>query len=190
MEYFSRQIRISVMEISETGTDILAQLPNLRRYALSLTRHPSDAEDLVHDTVLRAYERRSSFRAGSDLRAWLMAILHNAWIDGVRSRLSERRRITRAFEGAADHEPAAQDISLRLSDVRRAFLSLPDEQRAAAHLVMIEELSYQETADILGVTVGTVMSRIARAREKLRLIDQAGVAGPRLRLVRNSSDDA
>lgn len=188
MEYFPRRLRISVMEISKTGADILKQLPHLRRYALSLTRHPSDAEDLVHDTVLRAYERRSSFRAGSDLRAWLMSILHNAWVDGVRSRISERQRINRAFEGAADHEPAVQDISLRLSDVRRAFLSLPDEQRAAAHLVMIEDLSYQETADILGVTVGTVMSRIARAREKLRLIDETDPAQPRLRLVRNSND--
>ncbi len=174
------------MTRSETNIDILAQLPHLRRYALSLTRHPSDAEDLVHDTVLRAYERRSAFRAGGALRPWLMSILHNTWVDGVRSRRSERERITRAFEVMADHEPGGQDMSLRLSDVRRAFLSLPDDQRAALHLVMIEDLSYQETADILAVTVGTVMSRIARAREKLRLIDEAAPAAARLRLVRGS----
>ncbi len=155
------------------GFDVLDQLPALRRYALSLTRDAGDAEDLVHDALLRAYEKQASFRAERSLRQWLLSILHNTFVDRLRSRRAERRRIER-LTGDIKADPAAlrqapgQDHALRLAQVRQAFMSLPEEQRAVLHLVTIEGLGYSEAAKALDVPVGTVMSRLARARAALR----------------------
>lgn len=149
----------------------MSQLAGLRRYALSLTRHEADAEDLVHDTLLQAHESRRSFRPDGNLQAWLMGILHNRFIDRKRSSIAMARRDASAAQLRPTFAAPPQDDSVRLAQVRRAFLELPEEQRAVMHLVAIEELSYQETADVLGVPIGTVMSRVARARERLRKIE-------------------
>lgn len=154
-----------------TNANVVGQLAGLRRYALSLTRHEADAEDLVHDTLLQAHESRRSFRPNGNLQAWLMGILHNRFIDRRRSSAAMARR----DEAAARLQPTfavpLQDDSVRLAQVRRAFLNLSEEQRAVMHLVAIEELSYQEVADVLQIPIGTVMSRVARARERLRQIE-------------------
>lgn len=149
----------------------MSHLAGLRRYALSLTRHEADAEDLVHDTLLQAHESRRSFRPDGNLQAWLMGILHNRFIDRKRSSAAMARRDAAAAQLRPTFAAPSQYDSLRLSQIRRAFLELPEEQRAVLHLVAIEELSYQEVADVLGIPIGTVMSRVARARERLREIE-------------------
>ena len=160
-------------------SSVTDELPALRRYALSLTRSGGDAEDLVHDTLVRAIEREATFRAGGNLRGWLMSILHNLYIDRRRAGLSARGRDA---DLAADERsaPPSQLDSVRLAEVRRAFDMLPGEQREAMHLVTIEGLSYEEAAAVLGIPAGTVMSRISRAREALRRWE----SGPPLRLVK------
>jgi RNA polymerase sigma-70 factor (ECF subfamily) len=148
--------------------DVVAHLAPMRRYARTLTRHHEDAEDLVQTALLRAYDRRSSFKAGQDLRAWLMAILHNVYIDGWRSRSAEEDRITLWAEAMAAHAAPAQEHAAELGRIQRLFLDLPEEQRAAFHLVVIEGLSYDQAALVLEVPPGTVMSRLSRARASLR----------------------
>ncbi|TIS46136.1 MAG: sigma-70 family RNA polymerase sigma factor, partial [Mesorhizobium sp.] len=148
-------LRKQGMKRSMARFDIVGQLGSLRRYARSLTRDSADAEDLVHDALVRAYERRGTFRSGGNPRAWLLAILHNIFIDRMRSRRSETARIEQAGRLAEQNMPASQDHSVRLSQVREAFLSLPEEQRAALHLVAIEGLSYAEAAEVSGVPLGT-----------------------------------
>ena len=153
--------------------DIIGQLGSLRRYARSLTRDSTDAEDLVHDTLVRAYERRATFRSSGNLRAWLLSIVHNTFIDKMRSRKSEAARLEQAGYLAEASTPAPQEHSVRLAQVREAFFSLPQEQRSALHLVAIEGLSYQQAADASGVPLGTLMSRIGRARAALREMEDA-----------------
>ncbi|WP_292484844.1 sigma-70 family RNA polymerase sigma factor [Mesorhizobium sp.] len=148
--------------------DIIGQLGSLRRYARSLTRDSAEAEDLVHDALVRAYERRGTFRSGGNLRAWLLSIVHNAFIDGLRSRRSEAARVEQAGYLTDASMQAPQEHSVRLAQVREAFFKLPDEQRSALHLVAIEGLTYSQAAEASGVPLGTLMSRIGRARAALR----------------------
>lgn len=186
------------MTQGKSGFDVIGQLGALRRYGLSLTRNAADAEDLVHEAVLRAYEKRASFRPDKNLRGWLLAILHNCFVDGARKRRSEAMRLLRAGAEAGTHLPPPQEHVVRLAQVRQTFMALPDEQRAALHLVAIEGLSYQEAATILNIPIGTLMSRLGRARASLRAIED-GLAGesanaaPRashLRIVGGSDDAA
>jgi RNA polymerase sigma-70 factor (ECF subfamily) len=167
-------LRKQGMKRSMPRFDIIGQLGSLRRYARSLTRDGTDAEDLVHDALVRAYERRGTFRTGSDLRAWLLSIVHNAFIDRMRSRRSEAARIEQAAHLADSSTPPPQEHSLRLAQVRQAFFDLPEEQRSALHLVAIEGLSYQQAAAASGVPLGTLMSRIGRARAALREMEDSG----------------
>ena len=148
--------------------DIISMLAPLRRYARSLTRDETQAEDLVQDTLVRAYERRGSFRAEGNLRGWLLSILHNTFIDHRRRHVAEFRRLEQAASLVETAAPPEQESRVRLQQVQSAFMSLPDEQRAALHLVAIEGLSYQEAANALKIPVGTLMSRLGRARATLR----------------------
>lgn len=161
-------------------SEVMSELPALRRYALSLTRHPSDAEDLVHDALVRAMERSATYDPAGNLRGWLMSIVHNLHIDRVRSGKSAAARERDFVAQNAEALAPNQMDSVRLNQVRRAFDTLPDEQREAMHLVTIEGLSYEEAAQVLGVPAGTVMSRISRGREALRRWE----SGPSLRLIR------
>ncbi len=156
--------------------DVTGQLAALRRYGLSLTRNATDAEDLVHEALLRAYEKRATFRKDRNLRAWLLSIMHNLFVDGTRRRRSEAVKLLRAGEVAEDHATASQEHAVRLSQVRQIFMALPDEQRAALHLVAIEGLSYQEAATTLAIPIGTLMSRLGRARATLRAIEEGGAS--------------
>jgi RNA polymerase sigma-70 factor (ECF subfamily) len=143
----------------------------MRRYARTLTRDPQEAEDLVHDALVRAYERRRTFRKDGNLRAWLLSILHNIFVDRMRSRHADIERNRAVSETATGIVEPHQDHVVRLADVGRAFFTLPYEQRAALHLVAIEGLSYQEAADALQIPIGTFMSRIGRARVALRTME-------------------
>lgn len=170
--------------------DVLGQLASLRRYAISLTRDPADAEDLVHDTLVRAYERRGTFHQGGNLKSWLLSILHNVHVDTARSRRAASFREQSAASLTDAEAPPAQDHVVRLGQIRQAFFNLPEEQRAALSLVAIEGLSYQEAADTLAIPLGTLMSRIGRARARLRELEEAETVPSRghLRIVGGSND--
>lgn len=180
------------MKRDRASLDVVGHLRSLRRYALALTRHEGDAEDLVQDALVRAYERRSTLRVGADLRPWLMSILHNRFVDGIRSRRAESARIAEVAQGAEISSPPGQDHAVRLAQVRSHFMALPDDQRAALHLVTIEGLSYEEAARALDIPVGTLMSRLGRARDALRAIEAGEATGTvrrgNLRLVGGSND--
>jgi len=171
------------MERKGRTFDVLGQLGSLRRYARSLVRDADEAEDLVHDALVKAYERKSTFRRGANLRTWLLSILHNAHIDRLRQTRSLNRRHEEAASEFETVLPASQDHAVRLKQVREAFFNLPEEQREALHLVAIEDLSYQEAASALGIPVGTLMSRIARARASLRNFEGASRTASHLRLI-------
>ena len=176
------------MERNGRPFDVLAQLSSLRRYARSLVRNADEAEDLVHDALVRAYERKSTFRSSANLRSWLLSILHNVHVD----RLRRDRSMSRRHDGVAvemdQSFPAGQEHAVRLAQVRDAFFSLPEEQRAALHLVAIEDLSYQQAAATLGIPVGTLMSRISRARAHLRDFEDE-VPASHLRLIGGNGHD-
>jgi RNA polymerase sigma factor (sigma-70 family) len=154
--------------------DVLGELQSLRRYARALLRDGADSEDLVHDALVRAYERRSQFRPDGNLRSWLLSILHNVFVDRLRSRRAEAGRMDRMGALADDTLAPPQEHAVRLAEVWEAFHALPDEQRAALHLVAIEGLTYQDAASALGIPLGTLMSRIGRARAALRAFESAG----------------
>ncbi len=154
--------------------DVLNQLATLRRYARSLVRNADEAEDLVHDALVKAYERKSTFRSGGNLRNWLLSIVHNTHIDRLRHRrATDNRHQAAAAIGDTVHA-VDPDQPIRLRQLRDAFFALPEEQRDALHLVAIEGLSYQQAADTLSIPVGTLMSRISRARAKLRDFEENG----------------
>jgi RNA polymerase sigma-70 factor (ECF subfamily) len=163
-----RGLRILNMKTTKPRFDVVGQLGSLRRYARSLTRNDVDAEDLVQDTLLRAYERRGGFRHGNTLRGWLLSILHNRFIDIKRASAAEARALESVYFLTEPTIDAPQEHSVRLGQVRDAFFALPEEQRSALHLVAIEGLSYEEAASTLNIPMGTLMSRIARARSMLR----------------------
>ena len=158
----------------DRGDDVITQLAPMRRYARALTRDERQAEDLVHDALVRAYERRSTFRPGANLRNWLLSILHNSFIDGHRRQQVELRGKTEVAQIAERTFPAEQETSVYLQQIGRAFRALPDEQRAVLHLVAIEGLTYQEAANALGIPIGTLMSRLSRARAALRAFEESG----------------
>ncbi|KQV33298.1 MULTISPECIES: sigma-70 family RNA polymerase sigma factor [unclassified Rhizobium] len=169
--------------------NVIAQLATLRRYARSLVRNQNDAEDLVQDALVRAYERKSTFRKGGNIRNWLLSIVHNTHIDRLRHARSLSRRHEAAGELTEPALAANQEHSVRLRQVHEAFFELPEEQREALHLVAIEELSYQEAADALGIPVGTLMSRISRARARLRSFESEARAPSHLKLIGGASDE-
>jgi RNA polymerase sigma-70 factor (ECF subfamily) len=179
------------MTTNSNPFNVIGQLAALRRYARSLVRNADEAEDLVHDALVRALERRSTFKSSGSIRNWLMSILHNTHVDRLRRDRAVSRREDAAFELADAATPAGQEHSVRLAQVRKAFLSLPEDQREALHLVAIEELTYQEAADVLNIPVGTLMSRVSRARARLRAMESGEDASPlpHLRIVGGNLDD-
>lgn len=154
--------------MGHSSFNVVDQLQSLRRYARSLARNESDAEDLVQQTLMQAYAKRGSFRAGGNLRAWLFSILHNSFVSEWRSRAAEERRIHDSGDADDMVELPNQEHAVRLSQLRQGFFELPEDQRAALHLVAMEGLSYGEAAAALNVPTGTLMSRLARARVALR----------------------
>jgi len=162
---------------------ILACIPSLRRYARGLTGDPHRADDLVQDTLERAWSRYSRWQRRGELRAWMFGIMHNHFIDGVRS---ANRRADQTAAGELPDVPvrATQADHLEVRDLDRCLQALPAEQREVLLLVCVEDLSYQETAQILDVPMGTVMSRLSRAREKLGALMQGRDAGNRLHRVK------
>jgi RNA polymerase sigma-70 factor (ECF subfamily) len=148
-------------------TLIEQEIPRMRRYARALLRNPVDADDLVQDAVVRALDKAHLWQPGTDLRAWLFTILHNQYVNSVRK--SARSGPQLPIEAAATIGRAASQLaSIELGDLKMAIERLPDEQRSVLLLVGLEGMSYDEVAQILKIPVGTVRSRLSRAREALR----------------------
>jgi RNA polymerase sigma-70 factor (ECF subfamily) len=158
--------------------DVTGELPALRRYGVVLTQDPAEAEDLVQECLLRAYEKRGSFNSDKELRPWLLSILHNCFVDGVRKKRVEKAFLAITSQISDAHLSPPQESQIRLAQLRQSFMALPEEQRTALHLVAIEGLSYQEAASALGIPAGTLMSRLGRARAALRSIEDAGEVQP------------
>lgn len=163
---------------------IAAEVPRLRRYARALVRDATEADDLVHDCVVRALSRLSSWREDVSPRRWLFTILHNLHVDRLRARA--RRPMHFPLEdvpvAAAGTYRPSEDATL--GEIDRALQALPEEQRQCVLLVGLEGLTYGETAEVLGTPVGTVMSRLARGRERLRQLLDRGGERPTLRRVK------
>jgi RNA polymerase sigma-70 factor, ECF subfamily len=153
--------------------DLVAALPRLRRYARVLTGDVNRADDLVQDTLARAWEKRGLWQAGSDLRAWLFTIMHNVHVNQFAIR---RRELAESSIDADDGPVAGWEIPVRATQSDRVELAevlvcigrLPIDQREVLMLAAVEELRYEDIARVQGVPIGTVMSRLNRAREKLR----------------------
>lgn len=161
----------------EVRAELGELLPRLRRFARVITRNVADADDLVQSAVEKALARAGQWRPGSRLDSWIFGIMKNAWIDEIRA----RRRRDRVFapeeagESVGDSSAESRDIAL---SVQAAMARLPEEQRLAVALVLIEGLSYKEAAETLGVPIGTLTSRLARGREALQAaLDGTGEAG-------------
>lgn len=147
--------------------DLAESLPAVLRFARSLTRDASAADDLVQDTVVRALERRHQYDETRSYRAWLMTLAHNLFVDGWR-RGQVRRKAQPRLESVSRSIEPNQEHAAILQQTLRAFDSLAADQRAVLHLVVVEGASYAEAAAILDIPVGTVMSRLSRARLALR----------------------
>ncbi|MBO6783492.1 MAG: sigma-70 family RNA polymerase sigma factor [Alphaproteobacteria bacterium] len=156
--------------MGRTSFDLVEpHIPSLRRYALVLLRHDETrADDLVQDCLVRALSRWHLWKRPGNLRAWLFTILHNIYVNDV-ARAAARPDVVEIQDYfPAMAVPANQTDRVRLREVVSAIQALPDNQRQTLLLVTMEGFSYEETADITGVPIGTVMSRLSRARDKVR----------------------
>ena len=157
-------------------------IPRLRRFAVSLTRNASSADDLVQSTLERAITRWADKRSEGDLRAWLFSILYRQFLDAHR-RSRRYARMLEFFIGRDDAQPSVERTVIAQSTLQ-AFDQLNTEQRALLLWVSVEGLSYKEVADILEVPIGTVMSRLSRARQALRQLSDGEIASPSLRILK------
>ena len=156
-------------------------IPRLRRYARALVGDRATADDLVQDTLERAWAKLHLYRRGTDLRAWLFTVMHNVHVNRVRA--------TRVTDTLEDEMPelaqrAPQGDALLVRDLDRGITRLPAEQRAVLLLVTLEEMSYEQVARTLGIPIGTVMSRLSRAREKLRAMMLGQPVAAKLKVVK------
>lgn len=153
--------------------ELLAAIPRLRRYARALTGDSTRADDLVQDALARAWEKRQLWQAGSDLRAWLFTIMHNVFVNQLA--LARREAGNISLDADGEHGAAWQAAvggnqidRVELQQVLRQLERLPVDQREVLLLAAVEEMRYQEIAVALAIPIGTVMSRLSRARDKLR----------------------
>ena len=149
--------------------DLLAAVPSLRAFALSLSMKADRADDLVQETVLKAWKHHASFEQGSNIKAWMYTILRNEFYSQLRKRKREVEDIDGNYAGRVVTN-GSQLSHLDMMDMKVALATLPDDQREAVILVGASGFSYEEAADICQVAVGTVKSRVSRARQRLNEI--------------------
>jgi RNA polymerase sigma-70 factor (ECF subfamily) len=169
----ARGVSPSMADAPLPEDDLVAAIPRLRRYARVLTGDPTRADDLVQETLARAWEKRRLWAAGSDLRAWMFTIMHNLFVNQRAQAARDARNVSIDDDGdgtGALQLPvaASQHVRVELIEVLRELARLPAEQREVLVLAGVEEMRYEEIAQVLAIPVGTVMSRLSRAREKLR----------------------
>jgi RNA polymerase sigma-70 factor (ECF subfamily) len=161
------------------GDQLIAVLPRLRRFARGISGSAVEADDLVQAACERALARRHQFQEGTRFDSWMFRIVQTIWIDQIRAR-DVRKEDGELVDGRYGSDEPVRRVEARLSlgEVRRAVDRLPAEQRAALLLVTVEGLSYREAAAVTGVPVGTIMSRLARARVALQMHLKAGAGLP------------
>ena len=172
-----------IPKVTKKVEAVLREVPRLRRYAVALLADRGRADDLVQDTLERALSRLHLWQSGTDMRRWLFTIMHNLHVNAV------RRSIRRGHETNIDDvqdrlvQAASQTDSIVVRDLQRAMAELPTEQVEVLVLVALEGMAYREVAEILDIPLGTVMSRLSRARQALRkYLD--GEESPALRRVK------
>ena len=174
-----------IIDPADWRETIMGFIPSLRAFAFSLSRNSADADDLVQETLAKAWAHRARFEPGSNLRAWLFTILRNSWYTGA----AKRRREVPDEEGryaAGLTAEASQEWTAELTALQAALNALPPEHREAIVMVGAAGLSYQEAADIAGCAVGTIKSRVNRARHRLALLLDME---PSVEAVQNVIDD-
>ncbi|WP_298975435.1 RNA polymerase sigma factor [uncultured Roseobacter sp.] len=154
------------MSGADPRDELVEHLPAMRAFAISLTRNGATADDMVQDTLVKAWTNIDKFQSGTNMRAWLFTILRNTYYSSRRKANREVADIDGAHTEALAEKPA-HDGRLQMTDFRDAFAQLSDEQREALLLVGASGFSYEEAADMCGVAVGTIKSRTNRARQKL-----------------------
>ncbi len=154
--------------MAEFGDMVSEHIPNLRRYARVLVRDAIHAEDLVQDCLERAISREHLWREGTNLRAWLFTILHNLYINQYLRHGSINTMVPLLEEHAHLSCPARQIHSVTLKDLARAFDHLPEQEQQVVVMVGLDGMQYEDAAEALGVPMGTVKSRLSRARRRLR----------------------
>jgi RNA polymerase sigma factor (sigma-70 family) len=165
-----------------TPDELLTWVPRLRRYARALAGNRDDADDLVQDTLERAWAKSALWRGVADMRGWLFSIMHNLHVDGVR-----RPRV--ATQTIDDDTPEVamaptQGERLAVLELQAALDQLPVEQKEIVLLVALEDMAYAEVAKTLGIPIGTVMSRLSRGRERLRALMDGRAEPVRLKVVK------
>ena len=158
--------------VTSFETTMIDCLPHLRAYGRSLTKDPDMADDLVQDTIVRAIGARESFQEGTNLKAWLFTILRNTYYTAVVRRRREVRDESGKYAATLSTD-ATQDWSVAMHALQTALQQLPDEHREALILVGAAGLSYEEAAEICGCALGTIKSRVNRARARLLKIMEA-----------------
>ena len=146
---------------------IAALLPRLRRFARAITRNLADADDLAQLAIERALIHADQWQPGSSLETWVYRIMKNAWIDEIRTRVRRDRLFDAEEAGALVGDNSAQVHQQQLA-VRQAMQQLSDEHRLVVALVLIDGMSYKEAAEVLDIPIGTLTSRLARARDALQ----------------------
>jgi RNA polymerase sigma-70 factor (ECF subfamily) len=174
-----------MLDSAHFSTLLLDQMPALRRRAVSLSRDKIKSEDLVQITVLNAWEHRERFEENTCLRAWLFTILRNAFISGIRSQRHEVQDTDNQFSSQVD-VPDAQHDALVLKHLMSLIETLPDTQRTALLLMGADSYSQQEAADICKCSLGTIKSRVSRARATLNTLLNDPEARPALRRSANA----
>ncbi len=157
---------VSDIKAADPRDELPEHLPALRAFALSLTRNSATADDMVQDTIVKAWTNIDKFQAGTNLRAWLFTILRNTFYSSRRKLNREVADIDGVFTETLSVKPS-HDGRLQLADFRKAFEQLPDEQREALILVGANGFAYDEAAEMCGVATGTIKSRVNRGRNRL-----------------------
>lgn len=178
----SPSVVTSQIPMHELDEQLRELIPRLRRFAVSLTRNATSADDLVQSTLERAIISWADKRAEGDLRAWLFSILYRQFLDAHR-RTRRYARMLEFFTGRDDAQPSVERTVIAQATLQ-AFDQLNTEQRALLLWVSVEGLSYKEIAEILEVPIGTVMSRLSRARQALRQLSDGEIASPSLRILK------
>jgi RNA polymerase sigma-70 factor (ECF subfamily) len=154
---------------SEFKTSLVAAIPTLRAFAISLTGRVDRADDLVQETLMKAWAAQASFTPGTNLRAWLYTILRNEFYSYHRKRKREVEDAEGKIAASVGTHPE-QESHMDFGDMRAALLRLPEDQREALLLVTASDLSYEEASQVCGVAIGTIKSRVNRARTRLALL--------------------
>ncbi|MBV7407772.1 RNA polymerase sigma factor [Maritimibacter sp. DP1N21-5] len=152
---------------------VVEHLPAMRAFAASLTRNSAAADDLVQDTIVKAWKNFDKFKPGTNLRAWLFTILRNTFYSDLRKKRREVEDVDGVMAGTLSEKPA-HDGRLAFADFEKVFSELPVEQREALILVGASGMSYEEAAETCGVAIGTIKSRINRGRSRLAELLELG----------------